>query len=382
MSDVPVSPDLRQYAPLAPYERSAVDIAVTALQDLADNKLPGVTLREHMTEVMLIETLAAMLGDFGVALDRIPAVVFEAALRLFDVQHDAGTQAVTTLEFTLSDAAGHTVPAGTEVAVDVADGVVVFSTDADLVIAAASTTGTVAATATSIGDDANGVTAGTAVRLRSAISFVQGVTIDVAVSGGTDPETDTAYFSKAAQRFQRLTEVLVLKDHFTAAALEVIGTTGRVLTIETYDGVGGPPYTDGGHVTVVARAAGGNLSGGDKTALEDTLEEATLVDVEVHVINATVTPIDVASQIVPVDGAVAATVQAAVEAALTSFLNTDTWPWWAKVRYTDVVALIETTAGVDHIVAGTLLVEGGTGDVTLTGDGPLTAVGTLDIDIV
>lgn len=381
MSDVPVSPDLTAYVPLAVYGKSGTDVATAALQDLA-TKLPGVTLREAMTETLLVETLATIVADLGVAVDRVPAVVFEVLVRLFSVTRDLGAKATTTLTFNLSDTAGHTIPAGTEVAVDVSGGnpAVVFATDVALVVPAASSSGTVAATARTVGTTANGIASPTPVRLRSSVPFVSSVTIASTVANGKDPETDTAYFTRAAQRLSRLTDALVLPKHFEAAALEDTNVK-RAFAISLYDGAGGPPYTDVGHITVAVRGATGNLTAPQKTTIETNLEAKAVAMLDVHVIDPTVTAVNVVATVKAKGGFVTNDVKTAIEAAINAWLDPTVWPWSSTIRLFDVVALIENVAGVDFIVAGTLTVGGAGTDFALPGDAPLADVGTLTITV-
>ena len=374
------SPDFRAYIPLAPFGRSAADVALSALQDLA-TKLPGVTLLAGEPAVELTETLAVVVADLGLAVDRVPAVTAQVILRLFGVTYDAGGKATTAIDFVLIDTLGHTIPAGTEITVALESGATaVFATDEDLVIAPASSTGTVDATATTIGASANGIAAGTAVRVRSGATFVQSATLDSEIANGRDPETDDAYYLRAAQRLARLSAALVLAEHFTAAALEDINVA-RALTIDRYDGAGGPPYTDNGHITVIVRGPAGNLTSPQKTALEADLEAKAVGGLVVHILDPTITTVDVEVEVALTAGADPDTVEAAVEAAIEAWLDPAAWLWSATVRYFDAVAIIEGVPGVDHIVAGTLELNGTTADVALAGDGPLAAADTITVTV-
>jgi phage-related baseplate assembly protein len=98
--------------------------------------------------------------------------------------------AVTTVQFTLATllTVPYTISAGT--LVGTADGQFQFATDADLIIAAGGSTGTVGATATVAGADANGYLAGQVNVLLSPNAFIGSVTNTSTTSGGSAPETD------------------------------------------------------------------------------------------------------------------------------------------------------------------------------------------------
>lgn len=382
--DVPSSPDIRRYVPLAPFERTAVEVAVAALQDLRATKLPGVTLREGMTEVLLIETLAVIAGDLGIAIDRIPAVVFEAEIRLLGVDRDTGARATVDVEFTITPTGGTvTIPTGTEVTVDVGGGhvPVVFATDADLDIVSPATTGTVAATAADVGALPNGITSGTTVRPRSAVAMIVGAALDTDIAGGRDPESDDAYFLRASQRLARLTEVLVRGSQFTFAALEheLVTAAGRALTIDLYDGSGGPPYTDTGHVTVIVRGPSGNLSSPQKATLQAALELLAVPNLAIHVLDPNITTVNVAATVHILAGYVAADVEAACEAAIEALLDITSWPWAKTVRLSDIIGILEQIPGVDWVDISTVLLNGVAADLALTGDGPLADAGTIAV---
>lgn len=374
------SPDVTPYVDLTLFDRSANDIAVAALQDAAI-KLPDVTLREGLTEVVLIESLALEVAENIRAINRLPGAIFTVVMRLFGIVRDVGAPPITDVGFTLSDTLGHTIPAGTEVVLDLGGGQtpIIFTTQADVIVPAASATGTASA---AIGSRntvaANGVTSGTPLRIRSSVAFLQSAETASTVTLGRDAETDAAYFLRSAQRLQRLTNALVLPQHFTSAALEDPAVF-RALTIDLYDGAGGPPYTDVGHVTVVARGESGNLSAPQKAALTATLDAQAMAPIIVHVIDPTTTNVNVTATAVAKSGYDPSTVQAAIGAAITAFLDPAQWPWDATVRRNDLIALIENVPGVDYLTAGHPVTPAA--DVPLSGDGPLANAGTLTITV-
>jgi hypothetical protein len=369
------SVDATPFTDLTIFDRSADDVREMALVE-AETQLPEWTRRAGTNEMAILGAMALEVAEAIYAINRVPSSVMEGLLTLFDLERDAGLEAVTSVTFTLADGAGYTVPAGTRVRLDTASGPVVFTTDADLVIAPGLTTGTVAATASAVGSTPNGTLAGTAVTTIDPVFFVESAVLGAAVSLGRDPEDVVDWFERGAQRLTRLTDALVLPAHFEAAALED-ANVARVLAIDLYDGTGGPPYTDTGHITVVVRGASGNLSAGQKTALETTLETDALASLDVHVIDPTITTVPVTVTVKAKAGYVAADVQADVEDAIDGYLDPATWPWAATVRRTELIPLIDGVAGVDYVDTLTAPAV----DVPLTGDGPLADAGVITVTV-
>lgn len=149
-------------------------------------------------------------------------------------------------------------------------------------------------------------------------------------------------------------------------------------------------------VTVAGLDENGDaLSGPLNTSMQAYLESLREVNFEVATVFPTYTEIDVTVTCDAVHGADTGTVQAAINAALTNFLDPSTWgggtfepPIWEPtagvVRFLDIANVILGTAGVLYIPSGDLqlCIHGGSlaaVDVTLPGDAPLPEVGTFTI---
>lgn len=115
----------------------------------------------------------------------------------------------------------------------------------------------------------------------------------------------------------------------------------------------------------------------------------------VFVISPTSNPIDVSVQVKVAPGYNASAVQTAVQTALQSFLSPANWaggnltpPVWNSgmtvVRFWDVVQAVHNVPGVLYVSTCQICAHGGTlgsADVTMTGDAPLPAVGTLSVTV-
>lgn len=375
MSVTPV--DLRGYVNLPLYDRTPGSLIERARVD-AEAKLPGWIYREGLTEAVLIEALALIDAELIYAINRVPGAVAETVIRLFNVARDQGAAAQMTVEFTFSDDVGRTVPAGARLRVDVASEAWLFITDTDAVAAPLATTATALATASRRGVAPNNVLAGAPVDLLDVHYYVDSVVVDVAPAGGRDAETTAAWITRAAARLARLTDTLMLDDHFVAFALEQPGVK-RVLSLSGYDPAVGPlPGDNPGHTTVsVLGPAGVALSAGAKTALYDAMRPLTADHLELHVEDATVTAVDVTVEVAPAAGFTAPDVEASVAAALAAYLDPDVWPWAGTVYRNELISTIDQAAGVARVIGLT----DPAADVVLDGVAPLADLGALDVTV-
>lgn len=112
----------------------------------------------------------------------------DALGQLLAVERMAESKAVTTIEFTLSQALGsvYTIPAGTQVT----NGVVTFETDEDLLIPIGETTGEVSASCTVAGPVGNDYLAGQISTIVTPMTFVFGAQNTTITTGGADAESD------------------------------------------------------------------------------------------------------------------------------------------------------------------------------------------------
>lgn len=252
------SPDVRPYVDLTLFDRSAQQIFATALAD-ALVKLPGWVPREGNTEVVLLEAFALEVSELVFAVNRSPGAIMEVLLRLFGLTPSAGSPATADVTFTLSDALGHEIPAGTRLRLVPPNGTeaVDFVTVAVLNVTSGQTTGTVGVVATEVGKRAHSGTVGQSLQILDAVVFVDAANLATAPAGGEEPESTIAFLDRGVQRLSRLVTTLVLPEHFTAAALEE-ESVERAFTIDNYDpGQAGSPGDHGGHVTVAVATTGG-----------------------------------------------------------------------------------------------------------------------------
>ena len=374
------SPDLTPYVDLTLFDVSADDLARDAVEVLRD-RLPGWEPAEGTAEVLLIESVALAVMPLIYAVNRMPGAVLETLLRLYGVDRSDGGFAVATVDVVATVDGGVTIPAGTRfrlelgVSVDPVD----FALTDDLTIAPGGTAGSASVTATTANTFANGAPSGTVLTILDSVPLAS-VTLSSSPIGGADPEDGSAFLERASRRLARLTTTLVLPEHFTSFALdpeEGNADVYRARTRSLYNAVTSDADATG-HVTVAVMGVGGvPLAGGRLAELDAAMTSRAIASLEVHVVNATITAVDVGVEFVCIPLVDVAPVEAGVTAALTSFLNPDQWGWSDTVRRNDLIAVVDAVDGVDYVID----VLDGDGDpfVDVVLAGPLNLVDAGDI---
>lgn len=372
------SPDLRAYTTLTLYDvdpRALVDRATTD----ALVKFPDWTPREGNTEVLLIESMALEVSEAVFAINRLPDAVVEVLMRLFGITRNLGAKATVTATFTVSDALGHAIPAGTRVRLTLGGDTVDFTTDAPGAVAPGATTTVIAMTSVTNTSEANGTAAGTALALVDGVAYVESVVTATAVAAGADPETSDSWRARAVTQFAALSSTLVLPGDFTAAALQW-PTVYRATTIDRWDPTlsGGAGGTANGHVTIAVLGVGNALlSAPDKANLLASLDARCYGALVLHVVDPTITAVNVTATVKALAGFDPVAVQASAVAAIAAYLSPSTWPWAATVRVNELIALLDGVAGVDYVVS----VTAPAADTPIAGAAPLANAGVTTITV-
>lgn len=357
------------------YDVDEEDLVDRALADM-QSVLPELAGREGTIEVVLLRALALQVAEVVYAINRLPERTLEGILQLRGLVRDDGAPAAVTVRFTLSDALGVTVPAGTTVRVEVTETgeVVDFATTVDVTSDPEAVTVDAPAVAVEPGTSANGVAAGTAVEVIDAVPYVEAAVTVTVVAGGRDAEDDTSFYGRGVAMLSRLTETLVLPSHFRAAALETPGV-GYALVLDQYDPT--DPGVSPGHVTVLVTDVDGEpLASGPMLALEAHLGDLSVAGLAVHVAAPAYDDVDLAVQVTAAGGAAPATVTAAVEDALTSYLAPLNWSGGTTIWHNELVSLIDQVPGVGRVVS----ITPGT-DVALSDVTTLPRPGTITVTV-
>lgn len=485
------TPDLTSFVDLRIYDKDAQEVFDYALE-LVKISLPEWEPAEGNTEVVLLEAMAQQVAEAIFAINRLPGAVTQILLRLYGIDRDDGEPPVVTVQFNLADGLGHDIPAGTRLRLDLPGGLepVVFLTDTALSIAPGFNSGTVTVTANRNTVDANGTIAGTRLELLDAIAYVNTVDTTTAVTAGADQETDEAWYTRGVQRFDRLSETLVVPSHFVSAALErtevkrafaldnydpaalstptgviatpagaggtlaagtysyrvsatnangetlastavtavttgatskvtvgwnavvppagasavtgykVYGRTGGAELLIATTGAGVLTYEDTGsvtpagalptanttagavgafpgHVTVAVYGDGAALSQPQKDAIETDFETKALANLDIHVIDPTITTVAINVTVVKVASYTNQQVIDNITAKMNEYLDPASWEWGGIVYRNELISIIDQVEGVARVTTITTPAA----DFVLSGVAPLADAGTIAVTV-
>jgi hypothetical protein len=296
--------------------------------------------------------------------------------------------------WTMVDAAGYTVPAGTQVSITASgDSQVGFLTVGDTVIAPEATKATILLQAIIAGAGGNELTEDP--QLIDSLAFVDSISLEGSeTAGGVDEEEEDVYLNRLVEANQMLSDSLILPQDFEIDARAVPGIA-RAKCIRNYDA-----DKEEGEVALCQsvfpiEADGEPPSEPEREALLKRQQEKLLTDVEHHVGVPQYTEVDVTSTIVIQEGFDSATIIAAVEARLAEYLSPATWgqptqgdsgSGWVNrtsVYRFELISEIDRVGGVDRVATLKLAKHGGAleavEELVLEGVAPLTKPGTFSV---
>jgi hypothetical protein len=328
---------------------------------MADNALdvlreawPGWEGNDGDMEVVQIEAHSTMTADAATAAGQVPAAVFQEILSdLHGVVLQEGTEATTTVTFTMLDPGPYLIEEGTEIDIDG----YAFTIDWDTPVAAMTVPG-VPVTAAEVGADYNDL-AGDVVTPITSMAFVAEVTVDTPTAGGTDPESDVDLLDRGSRELQLQAKTLITTRDYELWALSyeeverVIATqdTANRKVIVTASGPGGAPLATATKNTILADYA--------------NYRSSTWL---VSMADATLTTVNVAYTVKILPGYTIADVTERITDTLTDWLDPDTWgnpqsglqggstTWLLEpvVRKNAVIDVIGNVLGVRYVVDLTL----------------------------
>jgi len=371
-----------------PYIDLNIETDPEALKDEAvayiEDALPGWVAAAGNLETILLEVIAEMASEQASVASEMPAAVFRRFGQvLVGLDPIDGVEAIGSTTWTMTDTAGHTIPAGT--AVEIEDQV--FETTVETTVAVGVSSANIPIEAVEEGSAGNDLSGD--VTPVDTIAFVDSVALVGTTSGGVGPETDEEYLDRLTDELQLMAPRPIVPTDFEVLSRRIAGVE-RSVAIDGYD-----PHTDSYDnermITIAAIDEDGEAVSADiLDEIEAYLDARREVNFVVNTIDPTYTTIDVTTTVTLLPDFDSATVLDSVEAAITEFLQpynfgkvftgTDnvSRPWvnTTRVGYLNVAEVIRAVPGVAFI--DTLTVEGGTTDVDLSADPvPLTRPGTI-----
>lgn len=370
------SPDVSQYVDLTLVDRTAQDLLDTALERLR-LRLPEYAPRETGVEMMLLEGMAEMVEESIFAINRLPGTIFEVLMKSFGIERFLGAPPVVDLTFIVANTNGYVIPSGTRAVLTTDVGTTVFRLDAELTIAAGTNSAVGSATGEDFASDFNGTPAGTDLAILDAVPYVDYVRTATVVADGADAESDEEYFARGASRFSRLSETLVIPEHFVQAALEN-PLVRRAHALDGYNpNTGGAPGTAAGHISIAVYGDGAPLTEEQRDVMRQSFEAATAANLTVHVIDPTITSVNITANVLS-DGSLSVSdLMAEVDRVVREYIAVETWPWSGTVWHNEIIALLANTLGVERVLSVTVPA----GDLALSGYAPLATAGTVVVNV-
>lgn len=220
-----------------PVETNPVTLANDVFAYIQANQ-PGWTPADGNLDVWIIKAMAAKAAESRTLASNVPDDIFGTlGSSLFAIPPIDSVAATGDTTWTLSNTAGHTIPAGTFVGVRNSNGdLVTFVTLNDVIVApGASVTaaGEVVIRATDAGTVGNGFSG--AVELVDTFDWVTSIALVGSTGGGIDPETNDTYLSRLSRKLQSLSTVPILPPDFANAALDASPSVFRAVGIDLYN---------------------------------------------------------------------------------------------------------------------------------------------------
>jgi hypothetical protein len=358
------------------------DEAVAAIQD----EIAGWEPAAGNLETILIEAVAEMASEGAEVASQVPSAVFRKfGQKLIGLDPIDGVQAIGSTTWTMTDALGHVIPAGTFVAIED----IAFETSEEATVGVGESSAEIPIIALETGEAANDLS-GT-VDLVDTIAYVDSIVTIGSTAGGVDAETDEEYLDRLTDELTLMAPRPIVPEDFEIMARRIAGVD-RSLAVDGFN-----PHDDTyDNERMVAIAAvdedGETVSGTIQTEIADFLEARREVNFVVNMIDPTYEEIDVIATVTVLPGFDVATTLAVAEGAIEAYLQPYNFgrvssgdgrysrPWILtdRVGYLNVAEAIKRSQGIAFIE--TLTVNGHDGtDVALDGAAPLTRPGTITV---
>jgi hypothetical protein len=227
----------------------------------------------------------------------------------------------------------------------------------------------VAVTAQDIGSTYNLSIVGQSVTLLNPATNFKEAEFTINPTSGEDAETDATYFDRGVSTLSGYTGASTTASQIKnyVGANKAYAYRTAVFNRRRYrdrDTTAGSYGFHNGHVLVAVGASVGNaanastqvkVSAANLADLHTSLTERVPASLSVDVMSAELVDVDVTATVVKKSGTTASTVKTAIETALKSYLDANTWDWEENyVRRNEIIALIDNVTGVDYVSSLTM----------------------------
>lgn len=364
------------------------EVDLETFLELAEAAFPGVEFSEAGMDWWIVYWWAHSKTDLAELVKTVGAEAFRAfGQKILGVPFTQAAPATASVTFTLTDTAGHMIPAGTQLEIVDGDERYGFATVDDLIVPAASSTGSTDVAATVAGEQANGVTGEAG--MIDALSFVASVEFDDEPSSGADEQDPDDYAAELAERVKLFTERPVTAAECAIFAKRIPGIE-RATAIDNYDPADGSTDNEKMVTIWTIDSAGGDTSAPVKALLEAALEAVTEIGFIYHLEDPERTTVDVDYSVVPRAGYESVAI-GACDAALAYYLDPANfgrvpgydWRNSNKVYLNEIISLLDSLPSVDRVVEGSVKLGANGGarsaaNLTMSGDVSLPEPGDFD----
>lgn len=295
---------------------------------------------------VLLEAQAWLLSQIAYRINRVPEQNFIAFASLFGISPRPATKAQTILQFQKDDS-GEKVEISIGTQVSTADGNIIFELNEDLILNDPNEIGFVPAQNLDAGHlllAPNSLTV-----MVDNVGFVDSVTNSNAIDSGSEIESLTSTLTRV-HSYQRRGERLVSTQDIEDAILDEALDGNGIVRAFPFTVEGNFNETKLGYTTVVAMTqTGENL---DTIALQNIAEilKQAVGNQFISIVNPFYVEFDISADVRLKNDRPAGSVLAAIENNLRAFYSPSREQFGRAVYRSEIIAIIEGTAGVDRII--------------------------------
>ena len=221
----------------------------------------------------------------------------------------------------------------------------------------------------------NFIAQNTVLQLLSSVREIASVTLSTDFDGGSDPETEANYFVRASSALSRMTAALVTASQI---AQYVAGEYPSAYRVNAVDNCGaGRIANTPGSVFILTAPIGATkvnvVSTGTRDAIDADVSSKSHAALDITVDAALVLEVGVVASVAGADTVTDQIVEETCVAALSAYLNPDSWDWSQSLRYNELISVVRNALyngkpAVKYVTDVTITVSGSNID-TLTDPG-------------
>lgn len=386
------------------YHDEQPDAILADARELLAELVPGWAPSDGALEDAILAAVADEAATlYGLLRESATDIFKDLGQQVFLIPPGDATPAQTTTTWTARAAAppgGHSLPAGTTIAISAPQGLVGFETVEDLALNEGETVlEDVAVVASEAGTAANG--ADGTVQMDDPLAWVSTVEVDAPAYGGEDEQDEEDYLNEVAQRIAGMSRAPISPADWERLALEST-SVARCLVLDNYNDDTGLSEQERTVSLYPITAAGEPVDTPTKAEIKARGEERRERNWVVVIGEPTYTEVDVDITVARASSSVDPTaLETAVTAALESgplspasfgapiggdpLSDTSGWQPRSTLRMFELASAADLVQGVEYVESVEIAASGGpttAADLALDGAAPLPTAGTITVTVV